>query len=357
MPRSGRKLPHAPSDDEVRAMLTLARGCKLCTVIALAAFAGLRSGEVRALQVRDVDIVGGEILVRRALSEDDSAPPEVRSRARRAARAPARRRSCGGASGQAPRRARRRERARADTEPPARPHRAEGVAASTRVEGALVPLAAALLLFEAGVARRERRGGPAAGRAQRPRHDATLRARRGRRSPRRDREARGQLAGNDGGSPWQPFAVPVVSGSSVGARGFEPPTPWSRTRCATRLRYAPSTSPRLPSMQRRRRYIGLAGQRVNAIRLRSARSVQRNRPIEQDSYLFPRSICDRALHSQRISVKLHCNGSAAGSPPRPDPDSKRRRNSPARFAPDRTIPESTYRPRPRSPAPAWRRDP
>jgi hypothetical protein len=26
----------------------------------------------------------------------------------------------------------------------------------------------------------------------------------------------------------------------VGARGFEPPTPWSRTRCATRLRYAPT---------------------------------------------------------------------------------------------------------------------
>jgi hypothetical protein len=26
----------------------------------------------------------------------------------------------------------------------------------------------------------------------------------------------------------------------VGARGFEPPTPWSRTRCATRLRYAPN---------------------------------------------------------------------------------------------------------------------
>src|SRR4051812_16003353 len=28
----------------------------------------------------------------------------------------------------------------------------------------------------------------------------------------------------------------------VGARGFEPPTPWSRTRCATRLRYAPTVS-------------------------------------------------------------------------------------------------------------------
>src|SRR5512136_1453457 len=29
----------------------------------------------------------------------------------------------------------------------------------------------------------------------------------------------------------------------VGARGFEPPTPWSRTKCATRLRYAPMLLP------------------------------------------------------------------------------------------------------------------
>ena len=29
----------------------------------------------------------------------------------------------------------------------------------------------------------------------------------------------------------------------VGARGFEPPTPWSRTKCATRLRYAPMKRP------------------------------------------------------------------------------------------------------------------
>ncbi len=28
-------------------------------------------------------------------------------------------------------------------------------------------------------------------------------------------------------------------GELVGARGFEPPTPASRTRCATELRYAP----------------------------------------------------------------------------------------------------------------------
>src|SRR5665213_2053597 len=33
--------------------------------------------------------------------------------------------------------------------------------------------------------------------------------------------------------------LPTFS-TSVGARGFEPPTPWSRTRCATRLRYAPN---------------------------------------------------------------------------------------------------------------------
>ena len=27
----------------------------------------------------------------------------------------------------------------------------------------------------------------------------------------------------------------------VGAEGFEPPTPWSQTRCATKLRYAPNS--------------------------------------------------------------------------------------------------------------------
>src|SRR5579862_7208121 len=31
-----------------------------------------------------------------------------------------------------------------------------------------------------------------------------------------------------------------MAGEMVGARGFEPPAPWSRTRCATRLRYAPT---------------------------------------------------------------------------------------------------------------------
>src|SRR6476646_3721140 len=35
----------------------------------------------------------------------------------------------------------------------------------------------------------------------------------------------------------------------VGAEGFEPPTLWSQTRCATRLRYAP-TRPIIPRSDR-----------------------------------------------------------------------------------------------------------
>ena len=34
----------------------------------------------------------------------------------------------------------------------------------------------------------------------------------------------------------------------VEARGFEPPTPWSRTRCATKLRYS---SPPIPKVYRK----------------------------------------------------------------------------------------------------------
>ena len=37
----------------------------------------------------------------------------------------------------------------------------------------------------------------------------------------------------------------------VGVRGFEPPTPSSRTRCATRLRYTPTW--RFPASDARRR--------------------------------------------------------------------------------------------------------
>ncbi len=44
--------------------------------IALAAYAGLRAGEVRALEVRDVDLVNDRILVRRAFSGDEVLTPK-----------------------------------------------------------------------------------------------------------------------------------------------------------------------------------------------------------------------------------------------------------------------------------------
>jgi integrase len=75
LPRPGRKLPDAPSTEEVRAMLTHATGW-LRVAVALAAYAGLRMGEVRALEVRDVDLDGARILVRRAYSGDEVLSPK-----------------------------------------------------------------------------------------------------------------------------------------------------------------------------------------------------------------------------------------------------------------------------------------
>jgi integrase len=73
--QDGRKLPDAPSDEEVTAALGHARGW-LRSAIALAAFGGLRLGEVRALEVRDVDMTNGNIVVRHALSEDERVSPK-----------------------------------------------------------------------------------------------------------------------------------------------------------------------------------------------------------------------------------------------------------------------------------------
>lgn len=68
--KTSKKLPEAPSPVEVKTMLT-ADGWVL-TAIHLGALAGLRSGEVRALEVGDVDFVNGCINVRRAISGDES---------------------------------------------------------------------------------------------------------------------------------------------------------------------------------------------------------------------------------------------------------------------------------------------
>ncbi len=66
--KDSRKLPDAPPREEVERLIASATKW-LRTAIALAAFAGLRSGEVRAIEVGDVDLAPGRIVVRHAMSD------------------------------------------------------------------------------------------------------------------------------------------------------------------------------------------------------------------------------------------------------------------------------------------------
>jgi integrase len=71
---ASRKVADAPSQDEVEAMLHAPGWLGLA--IALAALAGLRMGEVRALEVRDIGFDQHRVLVRRAMSEEESLTPK-----------------------------------------------------------------------------------------------------------------------------------------------------------------------------------------------------------------------------------------------------------------------------------------
>jgi integrase len=62
-------LPSAPTREVVEQLISASSGW-LRTAIALAFYAGQRSGEVRALRVMDVDLSANMILIRRALSDD-----------------------------------------------------------------------------------------------------------------------------------------------------------------------------------------------------------------------------------------------------------------------------------------------
>jgi integrase/recombinase XerD len=73
--REGRKLPEAPSDEDVELILEKARGW-LRYAAALTIFAGLRQGEVRAIEVRDIDLKQDIIRVRRAFSDDEVLTPK-----------------------------------------------------------------------------------------------------------------------------------------------------------------------------------------------------------------------------------------------------------------------------------------
>lgn len=73
--REGVKLPGAPLVEHVDALLAVADGW-LRAAIALQAYAGLRQGEVRALQVGDVDLAENVIRVRRAYSVEELVTPK-----------------------------------------------------------------------------------------------------------------------------------------------------------------------------------------------------------------------------------------------------------------------------------------
>ena len=75
LPRRSEKLPDAPPVEHVVRMIEGSSGW-LRVAIALAAFAGLRMGEMRALEVQDVDLVAGCLSVRRAYSADEIVMPK-----------------------------------------------------------------------------------------------------------------------------------------------------------------------------------------------------------------------------------------------------------------------------------------
>ena len=75
LPRASKKLPKAPLVSEVVGVLAAAQGW-LRTAIELGIHAGLRSGEIRAIEVRDVDLARRQIFVRRAYSAKEVLTPK-----------------------------------------------------------------------------------------------------------------------------------------------------------------------------------------------------------------------------------------------------------------------------------------
>ncbi len=80
----------------------------------------------------------------------------------------------------------------------------------------------------------------------------------------------------------------------VGARGFEPPTPWSRTRCATRLRYAPNVfakchEHKLPALQAAANSLSTCGMQSSG-HGRRAGSLCRYKQFSRDSLRCVRAV-------------------------------------------------------------------
>jgi integrase len=73
--KDAKKLPAAPTLPEVEDLILRANGW-LRVALALCVYAGLRSGEIRALRVGDIDLDGGLIRIVRTLSDDEEEPPK-----------------------------------------------------------------------------------------------------------------------------------------------------------------------------------------------------------------------------------------------------------------------------------------
>lgn len=69
------KLPSCPTLAEIDQTLALAKGW-LRVAVALAVFAGLRSGELRALQVRHIDLEAGDLHIEQAFSAEELSTPK-----------------------------------------------------------------------------------------------------------------------------------------------------------------------------------------------------------------------------------------------------------------------------------------
>jgi integrase len=71
-----RKLPDCPDIEEVEATLQVATPLWLKTAIALGVYAGLRSGEIRALEVCHIDLKRDLLMVKQALSANEVCSPK-----------------------------------------------------------------------------------------------------------------------------------------------------------------------------------------------------------------------------------------------------------------------------------------
>jgi integrase len=75
LPKVGCKVRRVPFAAEITAVIKAALPHQ-CIALALAAYAGLRAGEIRGLRKRDVDLEGGVLVVRQALCRGVAAPPK-----------------------------------------------------------------------------------------------------------------------------------------------------------------------------------------------------------------------------------------------------------------------------------------